>query len=54
MVGHQADDLVLLRIMTGLLLVVESVGIIDTREVTLDQRGKADRVHPGITGKSTA
>jgi hypothetical protein len=37
MAGHRADDLVSLHNMTGLLLVVESVGIIDTREVTLDQ-----------------
>jgi hypothetical protein len=54
MVGVQADSLVSLRNMIGLLLVVEPVGIIDTREVALDQRGKAHRVHPGITGKPTA
>lgn len=37
MVEDQADDSVLLRHITGLLLVVESVGIIDTRKVALDQ-----------------
>jgi hypothetical protein len=53
MVEDQAGNSVLLRHMTGLLLVVESVGFIDTRKVALDQREKADRIHPGIAGKST-